>query len=170
MSQLNQALLALGFILAVFLAGYGFRAALSRLRRLRGSRRGRHGRLFYAGRRAPPDPGRLAPPATIDVHRIEADIKRLGEHVDRLRALYGEQQAMSSAARSDLSKATDYFRASVEQTQALTKTLSERLEVAERLQLDFEEMVARLGKPGKDGPPEAVVPFKARRRRVTEQK
>src|SRR5690606_7707962 len=113
MSQLDQALLALGFILAVFLAGYGFRAALSRLRRLRGSRRGRHGRLFYAGRRAPPDPSRSAGSQgqarpTIDVHRIEADIKRLGEQVETLRALFGEQQAMSSAARGDLSKATDY--------------------------------------------------------------
>jgi hypothetical protein len=175
MSQLEQALVALGFVIVVFMAGYGARAALSRLRRWRRSRHRGHGRLFYAGRRLSvsdysAEPSRAAGRATVDGERLEADLRRLGEHVEALRALYAEQQAMCGAARSDLSKATDYFRVSVEQTQALTKSLTERLDVAQRLQLDFEQMMSRLRKRAKDGGQEAVLPFKVRQRRLSEQK
>jgi hypothetical protein len=175
MSQLEQALVALGFVIVVFMAGYGARAALSRLRRLRRSRHRGHGRLFYAGRRISvadysAEPNRAAGRATVDSERLEGDLKRLGEHVEALRALYAEQQAMCGAARSDLTKATDYFRVSVEQTQALTKSLTERLDVAQRLQLDFEQMMSRLRKRTKDGGQEAVLPFKVRQRRLSEHK
>ncbi len=77
---------------------------------------------------------------------------------------------MCGAARMDLSKATEAFRASVEQTQALTKTLTDRLDAAQRLQVDFEQMLVRLRKRGKTGTQEAVLPFSARQRRLTEQK
>jgi hypothetical protein len=176
MGQLGfgQAFLALGFIVIVFLAGYAFRAALSRLRRLRGSRRRGRGRLFYASRR---EPGHALTETTIagghltaDTERLETDLTRLGKHVDTLRALYAEQQEMCGAARSDLTKATEHFRASVEQTQTLTKTLTERLDAAQRLQVEFEQMMSKLRKRTRGGDEEAVLPFKVRQRRLSEQK
>jgi len=51
----------------------------------------------------------------------------------------------------------------------LTKSLNERLDAAQRLQLDFEQMISRLRKRGKDGD-EEVLPFKVRQRRLSERK
>jgi len=174
MSQLGQAFLALGFVVIVFLAGYAFRAALSRLRRLRGSRRRGSGRLFYAGRRElghnSTETTIAAVHSTADTERLETDLTRLGQYVDTLRALYADQKEMCGAARSDLTKATEHFRASVEQTQALTKTLTERLDAAQRLQGEFEQMMSKLRKRTKDGGEEAVLPFKVRQQRLSEQK
>ena len=171
----EQVLLMLGFLVVVFMAGYAARAARSYLRRLRRSRRHGHGRLFYAGRRVsvPDEEEAEAPPAirpSFDSQRLEADLERLGAHVEALRALFAEQQAMCGAARTDLARATDSFRMSVEQTQVLTKTLTDRLDAAQRLQADFEQMLVRLRKRGKAGEQAAVLPFKVRQRRMTEQK
>ena len=171
MSQLEQALLALGFIVVVFLAGYAARAALGRLRRRRRSRPSGQGRLFYAGRRISipedADHGAAMAASGFDGERLETDLQRLSEHVDALRSLYTEQEAMYGAARGDLAKATEGFRTSVEQTQALTKSLTERLDAAQRIQQDFEQMLVRLRKRSKDGGEEAVLPFKVRQQRLT---
>ena len=174
MGPLGQLLLALGFIVLVFMAGYGARSALSRLRRQRGSVGGRHGRLIYAGRRVSvPDPAEQTAPvhltATHDSARLTSDLNRLGDYVEELRTLFTDQQAMCDAARSDLAAAAERFKASVEQSRALTISLNERLDAAQRLQVDFEQMVSRLRKRGKDGD-DAVLPFKVRQRRLSERK
>jgi hypothetical protein len=173
MSQLGQAILAIGFIVIVFIAGYALRAALSRLRRTRGSRSRGRGRLVYAGRRMSSSVStetKTSPIGlTADSERLGTDLTRLGQHVDTLRALYTEQQAMCGAARSDLTKATEHFRTSVEQTQALAKTLTERLDTAQQLQVEFEQMMSKLRKRTKGGGEEAVLPFKVRQRRLSEQ-
>jgi ABC-type transporter Mla subunit MlaD len=174
MGQLGQLLLALGFIVLVFMAGYGARAALSRLRRQRGSFGRRHGRLIYAGRRVSvPDSEEAQSPVLLtaaqDNERLASDLNRLGDYVDELRTLFTDQQAMCNAARSDLATAAERFRASVEQSRALTVSLNERLDAAQRLQVDFEQMVSRLRKRGKDGG-DAVLPFKVRQRRLSERK
>lgn len=173
MSQWGQALLAFGFIGLIFMAGYGARAALSRLRRHRGMFGPRHGRLIYAGRRMTvaerTELELPALPATHDSERLATDLGRLGEYVDELRSLFNDQRAMCDAARNDLATAAERFRASVEQTRALTTSLNDRLDAAQRLQLDFEQMISRLRKRGKDGD-EAVLPFKVRQRQLSERK
>jgi hypothetical protein len=176
MEGLHQALLALGFIVIVFLAGYGARAARSKIRRWRGARRrGAHGRLFYAGRRiSAPEAAELTDmtptPSTFDGERLAADLNRFGECLSALRTVYAEQHALSRTARADLASATELFRASLEQTQALTTALADRLDAAQRLQFEFEEMISRLRKRAKDGTTEAVLPFKVRHKRMSEQK
>jgi hypothetical protein len=173
MSQWGQALVTLGFLIVVFLAGYGARAGLSRLRRRRRLVGRTHGRLFYAGRRivAPDEdePDLTSAPMTVDRERLAGDLDRLGRHVDELRAVFAGQQALSEAARGDLASAADQFQASVEQTRALTTSLNERLDAAQRVQADLEEMMARLRKRAKGGD-EAVLPFKGRQRRLSERK
>ena len=174
MGQFGQVLLALGFIVLVFMAGYGARAALSRLRRQRGAFGRRHGRLIYAGRRVSvPESGDEKAPVPLtaahDNERLSTDLNRLGDYVDELRALFADQQTMCDAARGDLAAAAERFRASVEQSRALTVSLTERLDAAQRLQVDFEQMVTRLRKRGKDGG-DAVLPFKVRQRRLSERK
>jgi len=173
MSQWGQALVTLGFLVAVFLAGYGARAGLSRLRRKRRLPGQTGGRLFYAGRRiAVSDeeaPDLAATPMAYDRERLAGDLDRLGRHVDELRALYAGQRALSEAARGDLSSAADQFQISVDQTRALTTSLNERLDVAQRLQADLEQMMARARKRAKDSD-EAVLAFKVRQRRLSERK
>ncbi|HVO16791.1 MAG TPA: hypothetical protein VMV26_16345 [Alphaproteobacteria bacterium] len=173
MSQWGQALVTLGFLIAVFLAGYGARAGLSRLRRRRRLLGQSRGRLFYAGRRiavAEADE-RDAPaaPMAFDRERLAGDLDRLGRHVEELRALYAGQQELCAAARGDLATAAERFQASVEQTRALTASLNERLDAAQRLQVDLEQVMARLRKRAKVGD-EAVLPFKVRQRRLSERK
>jgi hypothetical protein len=175
MSQWGQALVTLGFLVVVFLAGYGARAGLSWLRRRRRllHKTGGGGRLFYAGRRiVVPDDEEPAPanaPMTHDQERLAGDLDRLGRHVDELRALFAGQQALSEAARGDLASAADQFQASVEETRSLTASLTERLDAAQRLQADFEQVMARLRKRAKDGE-EGVLTFKVRQRRLSERK
>lgn len=173
MSQGSQVLVALVFVVAVFLAGYGFRAGLSRLRRHRRLLRQSGGRLFYAGRRmaVAEDEGPDAPaaPMSLDRERLAADLDRLEQHIEELRALYAGQQALCAAARGDLASAAERFQASVEQTRDLTASLNERLDAAQRLQVDLEQVMARLRKRGKEGD-EAVLPFKTGQRRVPDRK
>jgi len=173
MSQWGQALVTLGFIVVIFMAGYGARAGLSRLRRRHRMPGQSRGRLFYAGRRiAVADENEHdapAAPVSFDRERLAGDLDRLSRHVDELRELFAGQRALSDAARGDLAAAADQFEASVEQTRALTASLNERLDAAQRLQVELEQMMARLRKRAKDGD-EAVLPFKGRQRRLSERK
>lgn len=173
MSQWGQALVTLGFLIVMFLAGYGARAGLSRLRRRRRSPGRTSGRLFYAGRRTvvadEDDLDMPGAPMAYDRERLAGDLDRLGRHVDELRALFAGQQALSEAARGDLVSAADQFQISVEQTRALTLSLNERLDAAQRLQADLEQIMVRARKRAKDGD-DAVLAFKARQRRLSERK
>jgi len=174
MGQVGQLLVALGFIVLVFMAGYGARAALSRLRRQGGPFGRGGGRLIYAGRRisVPQTDDSKAPIVSTSSHdneRLNADLNRLGDYVSELRTMFAKQQTMCDAARSDLAAAAERFRASVEQSRALSASLNDRLDAAQRLQGDFEQILVRLRKRGKDGG-DAVLPFKVRQRRLSERK
>ena len=157
-------------VLAVFLAGYGVREWVSRIRRrrtkqLRKNLRKVRPEKFRAEQRTEQQTADLSPEAaaaqvvsvlpTAAVNdQFGRDISRLGDYVESLQTLFEQEQSIHRDVRAELAQATERFRALAEQTRTLNNALIERLNAMESM---------------KEGP-QAGMPFTFRQPRLTEQK
>jgi hypothetical protein len=170
------------FALAVFLAGYGAREWVSRIRRRRTKQMRKNLRKvrpenFRTDRNAAEVTPEAAAAQVVSVLPAAAvndqfgrDVGQLGDHVDTLRALFEQEQSIHHEVRADLAQAAERFRALAEQTRTLNNALIERLNSMERAQIEFERTVSGLRKSMKDGGSQAGMPFTFRQPRLTEQK
>ena len=173
---------AAAVVFAVFLAGYGVREWVSRLRRRRTKQMRKNLRKVRPEKfRTDRDNADLSPemaaaqvvsvlPTAAGNDQFGRDVGRLGDHVDTLRALFEQEQSIHHEVRADLAQATERFRALAEQTRTLNNALIERLNAMERAQIEFERTVSGLRKSMKDGGSAAGMPFTFRQPRLTEQK
>ena len=175
-------MVAAGLAFAVFLAGYGVREWISRLRRRRTKQMRKNLRKVRPEKfRSDPASIDLTPeaaaaqvvsvlPSAAVNDQFGRDIGRLGDHVDTLRSLFEQEQSIHRDVRAELAQATERFRALAEQTRTLNNALIERLNAMERAQIEFERTVSGLRKTMKDGGSQPGMPFTFRQPRLTEQK
>lgn len=173
---------AAGIVIAVFLAGYGVRDWVSRIRRRRTKQMRKNLRKvrpenFRKDRDSEDMSPEVAAAQVVSVLPTAAvndqfgrDVGRLGDHVETLRALFEQEQSIHHEVRADLVQATERFRALAEQTRTLNNALMERLNAMERAQIEFERTVSGLRKTAKEGGSTAGMPFTFRQPRLTEQK
>jgi DNA repair exonuclease SbcCD ATPase subunit len=169
-------------VLAVFLAGYGVRAWVSKLRRHRTKElrknlrkvRPEKFRLNHKVEDLPPEAAAaqvvsVLPAAAVN-DQFGRDIGRLGDYIENLQALFEQEQTIHRDVRAELTQATERFRALAEQTRTLNNALIERLNSMERAQIEFERTVSGLRKGMKEGGSPQGMPFTLRQPRLTEQK
>ena len=173
---------AAAVVVAVFLAGYGLREWVSRLRRRRTKQLRKNLRKVRPEKfRTSRDNADISPetaaaqvisvlPTAAVNDQFGRDVGRLGDHVDTLRTLFEQEQSIHHEVRADLAQATERFRALAEQTRTLNNALIERLNAMERAQIEFERTMSGLRKSVKDGGPTTGIPFTFRQPRLTEQK
>ena len=175
-------LFAAAIVVAVFLAGYGLREWVSRLRRRRTKQMRKNLRKvrpekFKADQDAVDINPEAAAAQVVSVLPTAAvndqfgrDVGRLGDYIDNLRTLFEQEQAIHHDVRAELAQATERFRALAEQTRTLNNALIDRLNSMERAQIEFERTVSGLRKTMKDGGSQPGMPFTFRQPRLSEQK
>jgi DNA repair exonuclease SbcCD ATPase subunit len=171
-------------VFAVFLAGYGVREWVSRIRRRRTKQMRKNLRKVRPEKFRTDQQTQIADlspeaaaaqvvsvlPAAAVNDQFGRDIGRLGDYVENLQTLFEQEQSIHRDVRAELAQATERFRALAEQTRTLNNALIERLNAMERAQIEFERTVSGLRKSMKDGGPQAGMPFTFRQPRLTEQK
>jgi hypothetical protein len=175
-------MVAAGLALGVFLAGFGLREWISRLRRRRTKQMRKNLRKVRPERfrndsaavdltpeAAAAQVVSVLPTAAVN-DQFGRDVGRLGDHVDTLRTLFEQEQTIHRDVRGELAQATERFRALAEQTRTLNNALIERLNAMERAQIEFERTVTGLRKTMKEGGSQPGMPFTFRQPRLTEQK
>ena len=169
-------------VFAVFLAGYGVRDWVSRIRRRRTKQMRKNLRKvrpekFRQDRDKEDESPEVAAAQVVSVLPTAAvndqfgrDVGRLGDQVDTLKSLFEQEQSIHHEVRADLAQATERFQALAEQTRTLNNALIERLNAMERAQIEFERTVSGLRKSMKESGSATGMPYAFRQPRLTEQK